>query len=117
MESLKKSLIFSYCTMPLIDGSNNEKIIIITHAGIIIGSPIGKDESDESIHNMASISMAYADDYRKENSITELQSLDGNDGFIILKDVEFKSGAATHRFNVLTVFFDQIVGITVACKE
>lgn len=117
MQSLKKYLIYSCCSMPLIDDLQDSKIIIVTHSGVITGSPIAEDESDSTIYNWATISSTFADNYRKQHSIDESQSLDGNDGFVTLKDVEFKSGTATYHFNVLNIFFDQIVGITVGSTK
>ncbi|MBD5449698.1 MAG: hypothetical protein HDR28_06010 [Lachnospiraceae bacterium] len=117
MESLKKTLIRIYSAIPFMDKLKDQKLIIITHAGIITGIPIAKDECNEIDNEMASMSLMCIEGYRKEHSIDESQPIDGNDGFISLKDVDFKSGALTCHFNILNVFFDQIVGITIGNNE
>lgn len=113
MESLKKYLSYSYYTLPLIDNFQDQKLIVVTTAGVIMGTPISKDDSDESIHGLYSVATNFANDYREEYSLDPEQRLDGNDGFMPLKDVTLHSGHNTFHFDFLNVFFDQIVAITI----
>lgn len=113
MDTLKKSLIESFYTMPLLDDLKDSKVVFVTHAGIITGTPVSKDEPSKTIRDLAAISLDCVENYRKDHSLDESQSLDGNDGFMILKDAEFRSNNNTFRFNYLNIFFDQIIGVTI----
>lgn len=88
MDTLKKSLIESFYTMPLLDELKDSKVVFVTHTGIITGTPVSKDEPDKAIRDLSTISLDCVGDYRKNHSLDNSQSLDGNDGFMILKDVE-----------------------------
>lgn len=112
MDSLKKSLICSFYSLSFTDEMKDSKIVILTHSGIITGTPIAEDEPDQSIQCIKSFSKLCATDYRQEHSLDNTQPLDGSDGFLPLKDVHFKSGGISYTFNYLNVFFDQIIGIT-----
>lgn len=114
MESFKKSLIRSFYTLPLVDELKDIKVVFVTHAGIITGTPVQNDEPDKAIHDLYTISMECVKDYRKDHSLDTSLPLDGNDGFMILKNVELKSGNTTFHFNYLNIFFDQIIGVTLA---
>ncbi|MDE7247764.1 MAG: hypothetical protein K2N43_07740 [Lachnospiraceae bacterium] len=114
MDTLKKSLIQSFYTMPLLDELKDSKVVFVTHTGIITGTPVSKDEPSKTIRDLATISMECIENYCKDHSLDDSQPLDENDGFMILKDVEFKSGNNTFRFNYLNIFFDQIIGVTLA---
>ncbi|MCH5261630.1 MAG: hypothetical protein J1F42_01830 [Lachnospiraceae bacterium] len=113
METLKKYLSFCYSYIPLIDDLKDYKLCIVTPAGVITGSPIAKDDSDESVKSLVTLSSEYVEEYRKENSLDPSKPLDGNDGFFMLKNATLRSGGATYNFNFLNVFFDQIIAITV----
>lgn len=117
METLKKFLSLSYSSIPLIDNLKDYKLCIVTPAGVITGSPISEDDPDESIKSLATLSSNFVEEYRKENSLTPSEMLDGNDGFLVLKNATLNSSGMIHDFNFLNVFFDQIIAITVGKPE
>lgn len=112
MESFKKYLISSFKSLPITCDMKGSKIVLVTQAGVIIGTPLATGETDKAIQSLEDITTACALEYRRENSIPDSQYFDGNDGCISLKDVQFKSGGTTYTFNFLNVFYDQIIGIT-----
>lgn len=113
METLKKYLAFSYYSLPLIDSLKDHKLVLVTPAGVIMGSPIAKNESDDSISGLATVATDFVSDYRTKYSLDPEKPLDGNDGFLILKDVTLQSGTSTHHFDILNVFYDQIIAISI----
>ncbi len=113
MNTLKKHLVHSYSCVPLVDSMKDNKLIVVTPSGVISGTPVTNDETDESIKVFCDISNKFTKEYREENSIDDSQGLDGNDGFFMLKDVTLRSGSNTYNFGFLNVFFDQIIAVTV----
>ena len=117
MQSLKKYLSQYYYSMPLTDSLKYNKLIVITPSGVIMGSPISNDEMSNDANLLATLSLNCVKEYREKNSLEPSQQLDGNDGFITLKNVTLQTGEATFNFAVLNVFYDQIVAITVGNPE
>lgn len=110
METLKKQIIRILSGATTVEGLENNKVIIVTAMGMIIGTPYieeNYDESDLNHHAVPIVVKETADAYGTEN-------IDGNDGFIMLSDVTIKNGV-NNVTNVpsLVVFYDQIIGITI----
>ena len=117
MDSLKKYMIASFFSLPRTCDMKSCKIVLVTQAGVIIGSPSEKDEADKAIQGLKDFSAMCSANYRQNHSLDDSQRLEGNDGYLILKDVQFKSGGATYTFNYLNVFFDQIIGVTLFDRQ
>lgn len=111
MDSLKKELINSIQSIPLVESCQDNVVTVVTAAGVIIGTPLSQDEDADNF--MAQFVEKTAGYYRKDHSLDDTQPLDGNDGCFILKDVKLLAGNSTYNFNVLTIFFDQVIAITV----
>lgn len=117
MQSLKKEIISTLVLAPLCEGLEDYVLTLVTPAGIITGKPVGPEESNTECREVHEMVAKIAGDYRKDNSIPAETSLEGNDGFFVLKDVQLITGKTTHRFATLTVFFDQITAISVSEPE
>lgn len=110
---IKKYISLRHYSIPLTDSLENNKLIIITPAGIITGSPISDDGTDNDANAFATLCSNFVKDYREENSLNPSEPLDGNDGFFILQDATLQTGRATYNFPCLNVFYDQIIAITI----
>jgi len=117
MQSLKKEIVSTLVFAPFCEGLENYVLTIITPAGIITGKPVSPEESAADCKEVHDTVTKIADDYRSENSIPAETSLDGNDGFFVLKDVQLVTGKTTHKFSTLIVFFDQITAISISEPE
>lgn len=111
MESLKKYITTEFAGMAFNDSTKSNRLILVTSAGVIIGDPVISEETDSAISSLANVSKDIANEYREKNSIPD-SPLDGNDGFICLKNVTIKSPHTTTNIPFLNVFFDQIIGIS-----
>ena len=115
--SLKKELINNIANWFLADGAPKKRIVLITSFGVIEGTPaklslndINSKYDDQSVPVMLyKMSEQIEAEYRKTYELDEEAPLDGNDGFITLTDVTL----GIVRFNILNVFYDQIVGFTI----
>lgn len=114
MHSLKKELITSWGISTTIDVLKDKRLVLLTPAGIIIGTFVkNNDEANsETVKILNNISSQVTRDYKKENNIDSKTMLDGNDGVLSLKDVQLKSGNAIFNFSYIDIFFDQIIGVT-----
>ena len=113
--SLKKSVILGHVNYTGDEISGNNRLILVTAAGTIIGDPIEESDSlaENDIDNfMAKLVNTLAKNYREKNEIPEETALSGNDGCFALKNVMIRSGAGTVNLPYLTVFYDQIIGVT-----
>lgn len=112
MYTLKKDLIAKYAMLPRTDDLKNNKLVIVTAAGIIQGNLVS-NETESSIEIMKAITNKFIDDYREESNIPKGALLDGNDGCLLLEDVMLTCGSTVFPFQFLTVFFDQIIAVTI----
>lgn len=117
MDSLKKHLSFAYCASPLVDGLKNNKVIIVTPFGVITGSPMSKNEPEGPAKFHTELTIEYKKQYYDEHSLDPGQPLDGNDGYVVLKDVVLNTGTSTFNFKALNIFYDQIIAITLGTPE
>lgn len=110
METLKKQIIRTFATVTDAEALKQSKVIITTALGLISGKMYNsEDVEQEDIGNrfVADFAEGIAKKY-------DLANIDGNDGFILLKDVTILTGSK-NTFNIpnLIVFYDQIIGITI----
>ncbi|MGN0384569.1 MAG: hypothetical protein ACI4EX_01665 [Lachnospiraceae bacterium] len=112
MDSLKKRITSNFSNIPLVEGLENYKVVLVTPSGIIMGTPVGNNEDDNDLF-LTSFVNSVTDKYRKDHSIPDDEYLDGNDGFIYLKDVTIQNGAQNTSLPILCVFYDQIVGVSI----
>lgn len=111
MENLKKYIITEFAGMAFNSSTKSNRLILVTSTGIIIGDPAFDEETDSAISSLVNVSKDIANEYREENNLPD-SPLDGNDGFICLKNVTIKSPNTTTNIPFLNVFFDQIIGIS-----
>jgi len=113
--ALKKMIISKFANMASLTGSN--KIILVTHAGVIAGdlailpkdSEINSLNSEELIYKIVEVA---TEEYRSKYFPDYDGPLPDNDGCIALKDARIIVGSKTISLPFITVFYDQIVGIT-----
>ena len=109
--SFKKGTISSYCAIPSMESLENNSISVVTAAGIILGTPIQNEESDENIQVFNTINDTLEKKYRDKYDLQDKQ-LPGSDGFFTLKNVKLITPGDTIKFNVLNIFYDQVIAIT-----
>ena len=116
--SLKKDTILAYSTLPSIEGLENNKLTLVTAAGIIIGTPVlDSPDADANVELLKKANKTIAEKYRQDNNIDTYKPLDGNDGLLMLKDVTLIDGQTRNNFNFLNIFFDQIIAVTIGNTE
>ena len=114
MHSLKKDIILKLSMIPLLQGMENNNIIVMTSAGTYSGKVISnEDDASELAFPFANVISKLADQYRQDNHIDKNTLLDGNDGFLVLKDVQLRTNGAIINMPFVVLFFDQIVGISI----
>ena len=114
--TMKKYISLMLTGVSEIEGLENNDVIFVTSIGYITGKPLSEEETQEnskitSDNTLYWVTKNITDDYRKEYNITE-EPIDGNDGYIILKDVTIKYLNSTTKLGSLILFFDQIIGVT-----
>lgn len=116
MESLKKHIIRSYVLSQSSEDRKNNRITFITPYGHITGFLVLRDEinPDDASYRLSRHAYEYVASYRVENELPLEDSFEGDDGFMILKDVELKSlnGSITN-YTELVVFYNQIIAFTI----
>ena len=104
--SLKKETIVSFACLSDEKDLGNNKLVLVTTAGVITGT-LAKSE------NFLSKAVDHIiDQYRQDNGLDE-KPLNGNDGLLSLEDVTIMSGSKTFNIPFLTVFYDQIIGVSI----
>lgn len=123
--SLKKSVILGMANATTVDMFKENSVILLTAAGMISGKLIEKsdlesfdqtDKSALSTFTVATIAQKSKEEFDKQSD-SEL-NVTGNDGYIILKDVHVTNVSGQKMFfSALTVFFDQIIGVTLGSVQ
>lgn len=123
--SLKKSVILGMANATTVDMFKENSVILLTAAGMISGKLIEKsdlesfdqtDKSALSTFTVSTITQKSKEEFDKQSD-SEL-NVTGNDGYIILKDVHVTNvSGKTMFFSALTVFFDQIIGVTLGSVQ
>ena len=92
-------------------GLGSAGVILLTAMGAICGKPVlSTDQKDES--NACVIALGVAAERFEEGKP------EGNDEFITLTDVTIRTqSGAKFNFNTLTVFFDQIIAVSIGTLE
>ena len=112
MDSFKKYIIRRFSELPLSELLFDNKLILATPSGIIMGTPVFDEKSTEElpftnfINSLGSI-------YREDHDISEDARLEGNDGYLYLKDVTIRNGVHCTSLPYMWVFYDQIVGVSI----
>ena len=118
MHSLKKDIIINLSRVPFLQGMDNNNVIIMTSAGTYSGKLISNEDDDSEIAlPFANALSELADRYRQDNHIDKNTLLDGNDGYLILKDVQLRTNGPIINMPFVVLFFDQIVGISIGNVE
>lgn len=117
MQTFKKDLIVQFANMVQND-EDISSIVFVTPSGLISGTPINSNipfeelEDSDYIGAISNLNKKFYNEYKSEYSIPENESLNDNDGVILLKDVIIKSGNTSFSLPFLELFFDQIIGIS-----
>ena len=108
--SLKKEIILGFSLIPDIEQLHGNQLILTTPMGLICGSPVNILENPTETTDFVNHLVGNILDHIK----TQHQGdIDGNDGFLLLKDVTIHStGNQTINLSSLVVFYDQIIGVT-----
>ncbi len=113
--SLKKIIISNLCNITELEALKDNDINLLTPSGIISGRLSKRSNEEEPTNGndvlaetMEGFSQRYKEVYNIKNSVP------GNDGFIILENVTIRQigSESTCILDQLTVFYDQIVGIS-----
>lgn len=115
--SLKKILINDLSLLSLPGEFGKNQLVLITAAGTISGELIEKIDGEQKEFSSSDVIAKFIEkvgtDYKKEHEISDEQWIEGNDGYIVLKNVTIRNGSATTNIPVLAVFFDQIIAASV----
>lgn len=116
MESLKKYIIRSYVLSQSSEDIKSNRITLITSYGHITGFLVLRDEikPDDDSYRLSKHAHEYVASYRVDNEMPIEETFEGDDGFMILRDVELKSqnGLITN-YAELIVFYNQIIAFTI----
>jgi len=115
--SFKKDLIQYYSLFANSEKSGENKLMLVTAAGIIYGTLIQLNESEpkdtKDAELIAYITNQHAKEYCSKYQLSNDVSLPGGDGGIGLKDVSIKSANGTFCLPFLFVFYDQVIAATI----
>jgi len=114
--SLKKELIMDFSLLPNFQVLEKNRIYLATAMGLISGRVPSEEETEDKtnpIMAFAQICHNTTNTYRAELSLSETDKLPGDEGYIFLVDVEIKSQNLTYKMPFMTIFFDQIIGISI----
>lgn len=118
MDSLKKTIIKKYCCMPAVEDLSTNRVVLLTTAGIVTGTPIKKnDDSSDTVKLISSINSQIINSYCEKHQLSDVKDLDGDDGCITLKEVTITLNGIQVKHDIMTFFFDQIVGVTLASNN
>ena len=117
MTTLKKDLIKQFSAMTTFETMKDSRLVLITSAGMIIGTAVPAEEADPAVSSMSRVTTELVRGYYKENRLPMDAQLDGDDGFFTLKNVTIESANTTANVPFMVVFFDQVIGVTIIGNE
>lgn len=108
MNTTKNKILRAFQGFPLMDDFRNYKLVVYTSSGVFIGTPVlpvlkESAESTQATAIMSSLVTTALEDCVKNDSTYE---------YLILSDVTFTNGSFHQSLPVVTIFFDQIAGIS-----
>jgi hypothetical protein len=111
--SLKKSIIFDLYSVLDTLKPEGSKIVLLTAAGVVTADPVNPDEinTEKPDGSLITAVKHLSDNYRK--LYKQESPAPGNDGYIVLRNARLRSLGQDTSFDVLIVFFDQIIGVTI----
>jgi len=119
--SLKRYLINSLSSLSSdkpgdLIGSN--KLVFVTAAGIVSGYPyeINSKSDPSTFQGLMSMFAGISLDGYEEN-IQNLNDVNENDGFMLLKDVTINNGPSTFSTQSFFLFYDQIIAVAIGNPE
>lgn len=113
MTTLKKDLISQFAAMTSLDSMKGSHLMLLTSAGIVIGTVVSSDETDPAILPMAKTTYKLVEGYYEENRLPANTPLQGNDGFFLLKNAVIQSSNTTTKIPFMVVFYDQVIAVSV----
>ena len=117
MTTLKKDLIRQFAAMTSLETMKDSRLVLLTPAGMIVGTAIPKEEADPNVASMTKVTSELARGYYKENRLPTDAPLENNDGFFMLKNVLLQSGGTTAQIPFLVIFFDQVIAVSIIGGE
>ena len=123
--TIKKKVILRLYDFLTTEVLANNNLILITAAGIISGKPIVEDDvskvenktfSNGKLNPETAVAIStnlvkmISEEFDKENMPDS--PISGNDGYITLKDVVILSSGVKSSLPALTIFIDQIIGVS-----
>lgn len=92
----------------------NNRLLLVTAAGIISGIPVIDKETDNlNIGVAQALNSAALEAVSKAGSSDgECSPVDGSGEFILLKDARFEATTPVVNFPILTVFCDQVIAVS-----
>lgn len=112
MDSLKKFIIRNFSELPLLEPLLDNKFILATPSGIIMGTPVFDEQSTEELP-FTNLTNSLITTYREDHGISDDVRLEGSDGVLYLKDVTIQNGVHVTSLPYMWVFYDQIVGVSI----
>lgn len=109
----KKFIATSASKLPLLEDLKDFNLVLLTGAGTIIGYPVSVDDTDVTAQDLAKTFNHFANEYKNETNIDKDELLPQNDGMIYLKNVTVNNGLRTVHLPFLSVFFEDVIGITI----
>lgn len=115
--SLKKDIINSYWNITGNKRLNNQRLLLVTAAGVISGVPaeLPIDAEYDDLADGQVLCKYFHDTvkkYRTYHGVPDSESAPGNDGAITLQDVVITNALGTIDIPFLVVFYDQIIGVS-----
>lgn len=108
MSTVKKEAIIRIAEATVNSELTADKLILVTAIGIISGRLVTKEQDADKLARYFADSLSDVRDQFPPH-------LDENDGYMLLKDVIINPASKNAvRIPYLTVFFDQIIGVTIA---
>lgn len=115
--SLKKEIIRFISATPEVEGFEKNKLILTTAFGLITGRFPDPEEMNDLTNPttvIAKLASCTAQTYKTNLSLSETDSLPGDDGYMYLVDVQVTSNTETFTLPFMIIFYDQIIGVSIA---
>lgn len=108
----KKAILAGYAHSIFLKGFETNRLFLVTAAGIISGIPVFDEKTDNlNITVAQALNSAALEAVSKADSPDEERST-GSGEFILLRDARFEATTPVVNFPILTVFYDQIIAVS-----
>ena len=108
----KKAILAGYAHSISLKGFETNRLFLVTAAGIISGIPVFDEKTDNLNVTVAqTLNSAALEAVSKADSPDEERST-GSGEFSLLRDARFEATTPVVNFPILTVFYDQIIAVS-----